>query len=238
MDHIDIDAFSRGSVVVDYNVYFNDKLQNLNTKDVKILFEEGLLETKDDFAPFNDSAISNDALPSVERNSMLRMGAFVIDPVSNDFVVFRDPPPVITHTSSYPIPEWLIAVIVVGMTALLFMLVFGIVLMWKRRKRRKAPRAGMPLTADVLNELDRKQHGPGPGYKYSNYDVYDPDDAWDNDKVARNKRLRPPMKNHNVDIKNYNIYDSWKSDISAAHTSGGWSRKKVQNTFDSHCDDF
>ena len=60
--------------------------------------------------------------------------------------------------------------------------------MWNRRKRRaRAPRTSVPLTADMLNELD-KSHMAGVD-NYGAEDVYDPDDAWNNEKVTYDRRL-------------------------------------------------
>ena len=60
--------------------------------------------------------------------------------------------------------------------------------MWNRRKRRaRAPRTTVPLTADMLNELD-KSHMAGVD-NYGVEDVYDPDDAWNNEKVTYDRRL-------------------------------------------------
>ncbi|XP_043232461.1 uncharacterized protein LOC122386852 [Amphibalanus amphitrite] len=117
------------------------------------------------------------------------------------------------------------------------MLIFGIVLMWNRRKRRaRAPRTTVPLTADMLNELD-KSHMAGVD-NYGVEDVYDPDDAWNNEKVTYDRRLRSASRARNDDTKNYNIYDSWRSDYSGAHGSAaGWSRNKIEN-FDDDPDDF
>lgn len=60
--------------------------------------------------------------------------------------------------------------------------------MWNRRKRSgRGPRTTVPLTADMLNELD-KSHMAGVD-NYGADEVYDPDDAWNNEKVTYDRRL-------------------------------------------------
>ena len=63
-DHIEIEAFSKGSVLVDYYVYFKNFEEQVSTSDLKIVLNQQL----------EDSA------------GQPRLGRFMIDPHYTDFI--------------------------------------------------------------------------------------------------------------------------------------------------------
>lgn len=105
------------------------------------------------------------------------------------------------------IPQWAMAVIVVGVGSLLFVVIFGVAVVSTKvlfaqyiqftqqfnhkfencnlnlsfqllnRQKRSKKKAPIPLTADMLNELNKNHMG---GFEnYGHEDLYNIDDAWD-----------------------------------------------------------
>ncbi len=63
-DRIEIEAFSKGSVLVDYYVYFKDFEEQVSTSDLKIVLNQQL----------------------EDRPGMLKLGRFRVDPDYTDFI--------------------------------------------------------------------------------------------------------------------------------------------------------
>jgi len=79
-----IDAFSKGSVLVDYFIELKDIPNEMNTTEIKKLFHDALepvpVERK---APNDDE---NEAFPQPIVKEAYKLGNFVVDPISTDFI--------------------------------------------------------------------------------------------------------------------------------------------------------
>lgn len=114
--NIRIDAFSQGSILVDYFVELQDLSQKINTQELKVLFHDSLRAYN--AHKWNETKINK---------GPVRLGNFVIDPKSTDFVVIpRVTLPQQIERDDRLIPQWAIAVIVIGVGGLLFIIVFGV----------------------------------------------------------------------------------------------------------------
>ncbi|KXJ81363.1 hypothetical protein RP20_CCG020424 [Aedes albopictus] len=219
-----IDSFSKGSVLVDYFVELADLTEDVNTLEIKRLFHEALtpaplptttvepstdLDEEDD----GDLQVQNkrtkenlqSAVPRVKEVFLL--GRFKVDPVSTDFTVIPKQilPPVDPEEEDLLLPQWAIAGIVIGLASLLFVILFGVTVLINRQKaaKKKAP---TPLTADMLNELNKNHMGGIDNY--GSEDLYNLDDAWDDHgHDVKPKRFSNSMHGSSAS----NIYDSWRS---------------------------
>merc|ERR1712223_1024811 len=172
------------------------------------------------------------------------LGRFRVDPKYTDFVVVGD--------EEYPddeplqedggLPDWAIAVVVIGLGSFAFVLVFGITVMTNRRGRRSTKKKhDMPLTEEMLNELNKNSlcgygHGMGHGagmternHHSSAMDRagYDMEDVWNNDRYnfGQNKYKRQSNMSSSSGGGNYSkstsspyqsqLYDSWKTEWNA-----------------------
>ena len=63
-DHIEIEAFSKGSVLVDYYVYFKDFEDQVSTNDLKIVLNQQLEDSQ----------------------GQPRLGRYMVDPNYTDFI--------------------------------------------------------------------------------------------------------------------------------------------------------
>jgi hypothetical protein len=131
-DRIDIEAFSRGSVLVDYYVYFKDFGEEVKTSDLKTVLNQQMEDTTGD----------------------TMLGRFKVDPGWTDFigmhlilinyivywlfnyylilvVEHEMSAPSIDEEDSSALPDWAIAVIVIGLGSFAFVLVFGITVVRK-----------------------------------------------------------------------------------------------------------
>lgn len=84
--------------------------------------------------------------------------------------------PVVAYAETNLLPQWAIAVIVIGLAGLVFIIVFGVVVLVSRQKRSKK-RHPTPLTADMLNELNKNHMGGSDNY--GKEDFYNVEDTWD-----------------------------------------------------------
>ncbi|XP_065207036.1 mucin-5AC [Planococcus citri] len=201
---ITIDAFSEGSVIVDYFVELSDLGRTVNTADMKRLFHETLVQemvTSETFTLSNNSDYRQ-----------LKLGKFVIDPVHTDFTVIQKTitPAVRMAEQDMWIPQWAIAVIVIGLASLLFVLIFGITVVISRHKNsKKHPTA---LTEEMLNELNKSHMG---GFEnYGADDLYNMEDVW-NEKPFKKR------SSYYHDGSMPNIYDSWRSGWNGYYGNNG-----------------
>lgn len=113
--NVRIDAFSQGSVLVDYFVELQDLSQKINTQELKVLFHDSLRTYN--AHRWNETKVKGP----------MRLGEFIIDPKSTDFVVIpRANMPQSVEKDDRLIPQWAIAVIVIGVGGLLFIIIFGV----------------------------------------------------------------------------------------------------------------
>jgi predicted HTH domain antitoxin len=222
--NVRIDSFSQGSVLVDYFVELADVSRDLNTQEIKQMFHDALTTVPVSVVPlngenglsdqltngndFNDSIddLDDEIKPQKMKDNYL-LGKFVLDPMATDFIVIRKQrviPTVENIEQNALIPQWAMAVIVIGVGSLLFVVIFGVAVLLNRQKRSKK-KAPIPLTADMLNELNKNHMG---GFEnYGHEDLYNIDDAWDDKADIKPKRFTNSIHGSSGS----NIYDSWRS---------------------------
>ncbi|KAK7074205.1 hypothetical protein SK128_026668, partial [Halocaridina rubra] len=204
-ERVEIDAFNPGSVLVDYILHLTDLSKTYDTTDLKEILNQETLENEGYF-----------------------LGNYTLDPRGTDFIVMRDKERIREDDDSgYLIPQWLIAVIVIGLASLLFILIFGITVLVNRARVKK--RHDMPLTAEMLNELN-KAHMAGVD-NYAMDGLYDMDAIW-NEKVHDRRAMKPPSSKGRGYNPNYNIniYDSWRTDWSGPYGSSATYAKRRPDT--------
>merc|ERR1712008_351846 len=131
-DRIEIEAFSKGSVLVDYYVFFKNFEEQVTTSDLKIVLNQQLED------PLGQTML----------------GRFMVDPSYTDFIVVAnpDPAPAAAPEDVGGMPDWAIAVVVIGLGSFAFVLVFGITVMSNKRRRSAKKKHEVPLTEDMLNQ--------------------------------------------------------------------------------------
>ncbi|KAM3966866.1 uncharacterized protein ACR2FA_012397 [Aphomia sociella] len=183
--NIRIDGFSQGSVLVDYFIELNDVDERVDTIDLKKLFHKSLHEARPGSVveevteqpkeeEFDTDMMLGDQ-PEEERMrksneqmtktidksaGKLEIGKFVMDPAYTEFIVLpkrEEPKPVQPEEESF-LPQWGIAVIVIALASLLFVVIFGVTVLVNRQKSAKA-KAPIPLSEDMLRELDKSHMG-------------------------------------------------------------------------------
>ena len=103
-----MEAFSPGSIIVDYYVVFKELQETVNTQDLKDVVER---ETK----------MSN------SEDHML--GDLQIDPSKIDFIVVGVEAPEVASASDDEymlLPPWAVAVVVIGLASVAFVIIFGV----------------------------------------------------------------------------------------------------------------
>lgn len=197
---IRIDAFSPGSVLVDYFVELSELGRTVSTADMKRLFHESLLQNT-----VNSEALTSNH-PSSAEYSKLKLGSFDVDPKFTDFVVLQKTqlPSIEMGEKADGFPQWAIAVIVIGLASLLFVLIFGITVLVSRHKNAK--KHPSVLTEDMLHELNKNHMGGGGHDNYGADDLYNMEDVW-NDKPIKKRNSTAYQENSMP-----NLYDSWRSD--------------------------
>lgn len=95
------------------------------------------------------------------------------------------------------IPQWGIAVIVIGLVSFMFIVIFGVTVLVGRHRKAKKTNA-VSLTQEMLNEFN-KSHNMGVGVdNYGVDDLYNMDDVWNDSRghvgVERDRTLerKPP----------------------------------------------
>ncbi|GBP12004.1 hypothetical protein EVAR_5849_1 [Eumeta japonica] len=147
-----IDAFSKGSVLVDYFIELNEVEERIDTLDLKKLFHKSLTQAKPgsvvetvtensnvEFDPdvmLGDQPEEDRMMKSNEKMSKvvdksagkLEMGKFIMDPAYTEFIVLpkREEPTAMKPDEESLLPQWGIAVIVIALASLLFVIIFGV----------------------------------------------------------------------------------------------------------------
>ncbi|XP_008198760.1 mucin-2 [Tribolium castaneum] len=196
---IRIDGFSEGSVLVDYLVELNDLGRKIDTQEIKKLFHDSL-----------DDGATNREGKSLNETSKMALGKFTVDPKFTDFVVL---PKQVYPTVGYAednvlLPQWAIAVIVIGLASLLFVIIFGVTVLVNRQKNAKK-KAPVSLTEDMLNELNKNHMGGFDNYGAD--DLYNMEDVW-NDRGFEPKLAKKRSSGSLHDNSMSNLYDSWRSE--------------------------
>ncbi|ODN00984.1 hypothetical protein Ocin01_05695, partial [Orchesella cincta] len=218
---VEIEGFNRGSVIVDYFLLLDGIDRDLTSDFVVRQFHKSLLDSADEL-PYYDESEAPDQLVS---NGRLRFGRYTIDPRYTDFKVVnitKDSGPLAQEPL---IPQWGIAVIVIGLASLLFVIIFGVTVLVNRHKNSKKKNA-VSLTQEMLSEFNKSHMGSGAGGldNYGADDLYNMDDVW-NDKQMDKTFDRKPTKRSQGSGKgsaNYNIYDSWKTEWNGYYYNGNY----------------
>ncbi|KAK9880412.1 hypothetical protein WA026_010291 [Henosepilachna vigintioctopunctata] len=207
-----IDGFSEGSVLVDYLVEMNNVDKQVSTSQIKKLFNEALDTPLDSKYSSREGKSLNDSETHEEK---AKLGKFIIDRKYTDFIVV---PKHIAPTVGYAednllLPQWAIAVIVIGLASLLFVIIFGVTVLVNRSKNAKK-KVPVPLTDEMLNELNKN---------HMSFDNYGLDDQhsieagfWDPRRMDAQRDYKIPKKVSGSsgsipDNSMTNLYDSWKS---------------------------
>ncbi|KAJ0181126.1 hypothetical protein K1T71_003211 [Dendrolimus kikuchii] len=184
---IRIDGFTKGSVLVDYFIELNDVAERVDTLDLKKMFHKSLHEAKpgsvietiteapivDEFDPdmmLGDQPEEDRMKKSNEKMTKtidksagkLEIGKFIMDPAYTEFIVLpkREEPTIVAPEEESFLPQWGIAVIVIALASLLFVIIFGVTVLVNRQKSTKAKQP-IPLSEDMLRELDKSHMGGG-----------------------------------------------------------------------------
>ncbi|XP_033221803.1 flocculation protein FLO11 isoform X2 [Belonocnema kinseyi] len=221
--NVRIDAFSQGSILVDYFVELNNLHESVNTQQLKVIFHDSL------------RTHNNNRWNETKTKGPLKMGDFTIDPKFTDFVVIpKATTPALTGNEDRLIPQWAIAVIVIGIGGLLFIIVFGVSVLANRQSVAKLKPSMMAMyDEETTKNVIHATHAP-PVQRSSDYpkaDIHtmwnDPSSAWNDksyDKSFESNSNKVLMDGSMHEGKKYNMYDSWRSEwngyyYNPSHTS-------------------
>ncbi|XP_029160563.1 mucin-5AC [Nylanderia fulva] len=197
--NIRIDSFSQGSILVDYFIELANVEQKVNTQELKVIFHDSL-------RTYNANRWNE-----TSTKGALRMGVFTIDPRYTDFVVIpKTITPQYMEKDDKLIPQWAIAVIVIGVGGLLFIIVFGVSVLVNRQNRSKLK----PTMSTIYDEEIVKHTSNHRSSDYSKpvHTIWtDPDVSW-NDKSFESTSNKILVDKSFQDNKKYNLYDSWRSE--------------------------
>lgn len=230
---IRIDSFSQGSILVDYFVELANIEQKVNTQELKVIFHDSI-------RTYNANRWNETG-----SKSALRMGIFTIDPKYTDFVVIPKAfTPQYIEKDDRLIPQWAIAVIVIGVGGLLFIIVFGVSVLVNRQNGSKLK----PTISTIYDEEIVKHTSSHRSSDYSK-PVHmtgtiwsDPDVSW-NDKSFESTSNKILVDKSFQDNKKYNLYDSWRSEwngyyYNPSHTSSKYGYDSTTNLSSRHHPDY
>jgi len=198
-NRVEVEAFSPGSIIVDYYIVFDKLPAGITTRKLKTIVNK-----------------------MVENNGDNSVGEFTIDPSYSDFIVVGaelSEPATGPEEDEMLLPQWAIAVVVIGLASLAFVIIFGASMLAKRRKVSRSKKAGMSLTEEMVYELNRSgSHGYGldGGYNYGNESFMNME-SWKMDK-AGNQRFKRGSSSSSGPASSTpgpyqsNMYDSWKTE--------------------------
>ncbi|KAL6429726.1 hypothetical protein ACFW04_007555 [Cataglyphis niger] len=228
--NIRIDSFSQGSILVDYFVELANLQQKVNTQELKVIFHDSL-------RTYNANRWNE-----TSTKGALRMGIFTIDPRYTDFVVIpKAIIPQYIEKDDKLIPQWAIAVIVIGVGGLLFIIVFGVSVLVNRQNRSKLK----PTMSTIYDEEIVKHTSSHRSSDYSKpvHTIWtDPDVSW-NDKSFESTSNKILVDKSFQDNKKYNLYDSWRSEwngyyYNPSHTSSKYGYDSTTNLSNRHHPDY
>ncbi|XP_018341572.1 PREDICTED: mucin-5AC [Trachymyrmex septentrionalis] len=228
--NIRIDSFSQGSILVDYFVELANLQQKVNTQELKAIFHDSL-------RTYNANQWNETSL-----KGPLRMGMFTIDPKYTDFVVIpKVNMPQYIEKDDRLIPQWAIAVIVIGVGGLLFIIVFGVSVLVNRQNGSKLK----PTMSAIYDEEVVKHASSHRSTDYSKPVTHtiwtDPDVSW-NDKSFESNSNKI-LVDKSFQDKKYNMYDSWRSEwngyyYNPSHTSSKYGYDSTTNLSNRHHPDY
>ncbi|XP_015598961.1 uncharacterized protein LOC107269535 [Cephus cinctus] len=204
---IRIDSFSQGSILVDYFVELADLHEKINTQELKRIFHDSL--TTDNINQADDERVK----------TQLKLGSFAIDPKFTDFIVLpKVNAPLYTENNDTLIPQWAIAVIVIGVGGLLFIIVFGVSVLINRQNVTKLkPTISTVYEDSVAKNMIHGNHN-APIQRSSDYSKSETTTIWNDVDSSWNEKSYESTSNKILmdgpihDDKRYNVYDSWRSE--------------------------
>ncbi|KAK0167859.1 hypothetical protein PV327_001714 [Microctonus hyperodae] len=236
--NVRIDAFSQGSILVDYFIELQELTQKVNTQELKVLFHDSL------------RAYNAHRWNETKVKGPMRLGEFVIDPKSTDFVVIpKINLPQSIEKDDRLIPQWAIAVIVIGVGGLLFIIVFGVSVLVNRQNasKLKPPISGMYGEEAVKNIIHSNHvsasHRSSQDYPKSEIStIWNETDAW-REKSFESNSNKILVDGMLPDERKYNVYDSWRSEWNGyynqpSHTSSKFAGYESTAGFSRHPPDY
>ncbi|XP_033308941.1 uncharacterized protein LOC117210238 [Bombus bifarius] len=210
---IRIDSFSEGSILVDYFVELANLEQNVNTQELKVIFHDSL-------RTYNANRWNE-----TKTKSSIKLGSFTIDPKYTDFVVIpKVTTPQYTEEDDRLVPQWAIAVIVIGVGGLVFIIIFGVSVLINRHNASKLK----PSISTIYEEEVAKNITAHRSSDYSKpvHTIWtDPDVSW-NDKSFESTSNKILVEKSFQDNKKYNMYDSWRSQWNGYYYNGSHTSSK------------
>nr|XP_034181752.1 mucin-5AC [Osmia lignaria] len=208
-----IDSFSEGSILVDYFVELTDLEQKVNTQELKVIFHDSL------------RTYNTNRWNETQTKGSIKLGSFTIDPKYTDFVVIpKLSGPQYSEKDDKLIPQWTIAVIVIGVGGLLFIIIFGVSVLINRHNASKLK----PSISTIYEEEVAKNITSHRSSDYSKpvHTIWtDPDVSW-NDKSFESTSNKVLVEKSFQDNKKYNMYDSWRSEWNGYYYNGSHTSSK------------
>ncbi|XP_076248336.1 uncharacterized protein LOC143188139 isoform X2 [Calliopsis andreniformis] len=210
---IKIDSFSEGSILVDYFVELTNLGQNVNTQELKVIFHDALRTYNSN--RWNDT----------NTKGSIKLGSFIIDPKYTDFVVIpKVTTPQYIEKDDRLIPQWAIAIIVIGVGGLVFIIIFGVSVLINRHNGSKLkPSASAIYEEEVAKNITSHRSSD---YSKPIHTIWtDPDVSW-NDKSFESTSNKVLVEKSFQDNKKYNMYDSWRSEWNGYYYNGSHASSK------------
>ncbi|CAK9833428.1 hypothetical protein ANTRET_LOCUS10107 [Anthophora retusa] len=209
---IRIDSFSEGSILVDYFIELADLEQKVNTQELKVIFHDSL-------RTYNANRWNE-----TKTKGSIKLGLFTIDPKYTDFVVIpKATTPQYIEKDDRLVPQWAIAVIVIGVGGLVFIVIFGVSVLINRHNGSKLkPTAAAIYEEEVAKNITSHRSD----YSKPVHTIWtDPDVSW-NDKSFESTSNKVLVEKSFQDNKKYNMYDSWRSEWNGYYYNGSHTSSK------------
>jgi len=200
---VEVEAFSKGSIVVDYYVKFTELISPLSTQDLKDVVNEMVAKNNNSIGHFTIDA---------SRSDFIVVGGVEAEPVAGE------------EKDDELLPQWGIAVVVIGMASLAFVIIFGVSMLSKRQKLSRSNRKQQMLTEDLVYEMNRSG---SLGYGIDNPYSYGLDvESWKSDAKYTNPRYKRGSSSSSgggttggpgAGPYQTQMYDSWKTEWNPAY---------------------
>ncbi|XP_076381963.1 uncharacterized protein LOC117224107 isoform X2 [Megalopta genalis] len=202
---VKIDSFSKGSILVDYFIELTNLEQKINTQELKTVFHNSLYTYNTN--RWNDTKMKD----------TIKLGSFIIDPKYTDFVVIpKATTPQYIEKDDKLIPQWAIAVIVIGVGGLLFIIIFGVSVLLNRHGSKLKPSVSAIYDEEVSKNITQRS----TDYSKPVHTIWtDPDVSW-NEKSFESTSNKVLVEKSFQDNKKYNMYDSWRSEWNGYYYNG------------------
>ncbi|XP_076301897.1 uncharacterized protein LOC143220022 [Lasioglossum baleicum] len=210
---VKIDSFSKGSILVDYFVELKNLEEEINTQELKAIFHHSL------------QTYNTNRWNETKVKDSIRLGSYIIDPSYTDFVVIpKATAPQYIDKDDKLMPQWAIAVIVIGVGGLLFIIIFGVSVLLNRHGSKLKP----STTAIYDEEVSKTITQRSTDYSKPVHTIWtDPDVSW-NDKSFESTSNKVLVEKPFPDNKKYNMYDSWRSEWNGYYNNGSHTSSKYE----------